>query len=686
MKVFLKKRVCFGVFFFLMVTSLGWGQAFSSLIVEAVNSYQQGNATEAIQVATRAVESAKKEYGSEHANVANALLVLGNFNRKSGKLSEAQKAYSKAITIREKNLGLESIELILPLTYLGEVLQKQGKLKQAETQMRRAYEVSEKNFGASQMNVCAPIEYLADVLKAQGKNAEAEKYLKRSLEIKQRCIVERTPKIEALKSEIERSARPLESKAACPSPIKLPMTLPELRENSVLSKVESLQNPEKGEAVVKTDNLKDSRENLASSSEKCEGNNASGSIIQNDKRANEIQKKPKEKVAANLNAQKQTAAENAPKQIVSEKDEVEKTEQRENGPAKVLSDAVRSINPSKIEKVFKRTISGFSVSSKKAKANTQSESKDASEEERLKEALEVAERTQGENNLVVAFRLKNLSDFYTKYGEYENAEKALQRAEKISVEIPAEKGESPLPGIYESLGNVKELTNSLKEAEGYYKKALDLLLKQADSDDLEIAASCDNLGELYQQMERYSASEEYFKKSLALRTKKLGNSHKILMISYDNLGCLYRNMGEFEKAEQYYKIDIELTKSIVGSESIDVAVGLSNLAGLYQDWKKLAESEEMYNKALEIKKKVFGETHPEVAKTLNNLGALYQDKGDYVHAEKCYKTALSIKESVLGPKSCELKVVLNNLASVLQQQGRNAEAWQYFQRLKELKD
>jgi tetratricopeptide (TPR) repeat protein len=82
---------------------------------------EQGKYKEAIPIAERAVEAAKRTRGPEHAETAYALSNLGWLFQEIGEYAEAEPLLKEVLRIRQKVLGLEDLYTATSLNNLAEL-------------------------------------------------------------------------------------------------------------------------------------------------------------------------------------------------------------------------------------------------------------------------------------------------------------------------------------------------------------------------------------------------------------------------------------------------------------------------------------------------------------------------------------------------------------------------------------
>ena len=233
-----------------------------------------------------------------------------------------------------------------------------------------------------------------------------------------------------------------------------------------------------------------------------------------------------------------------------------------------------------------------------------------------------------------------------------------------------------------------EVAASLNElAELYFKQGsyadVELLLQRALAireealgfNHPDTSRSISNLALLYEQQGRYADAEPLLKRALAIYEQVLGPNHPGgTARSLNNLARLYQEQGHYADAEPLLKRALTIREEALDPNHPDTAGSLNNLAGLYQEQGHYADAEPLYKRALAIYEQVLGPNHPNTATSLSNLALLYKQQGRYADAEPLNKRALAISEQVLGPNHPDTATSLNNLALLYQEQGRYADA------------
>ena len=98
---------------------------------------EQGKYQEAIPIAERAVEVAKRARGPEHPETADALNNLGLLFKKIGDYAKAEPLYQEALRIRQKVLGSEHPDTASSLNNLAVLYQAMREYAKAEPLSRK---------------------------------------------------------------------------------------------------------------------------------------------------------------------------------------------------------------------------------------------------------------------------------------------------------------------------------------------------------------------------------------------------------------------------------------------------------------------------------------------------------------------------------------------------------------------
>lgn len=239
----------------------------------------------------------------------------------------------------------------------------------------------------------------------------------------------------------------------------------------------------------------------------------------------------------------------------------------------------------------------------------------------------------------------------------EYAEKALELARKNATQNN---------DIAASLNNLGELYRQ----GGHYEKAIPLFeefikIKKSISGEKDPAYSAlvNKVAVLYYELKQYEKAEELYTTATELRKQNLGENHPDYLTSLSNLALVYQTTRQYQKAELLY-IEIKDKQVQLGVEHFGYALATKELGKLYYLMGQYEKAEPLYIESRELYKKNDREESPEFADNLNALALLYDEIGQYGKAISLFEQALEIYEKGVGENNGDYATVLNNLARV----------------------
>ena len=104
---------------------------------------------------------------------------------------------------------------------------------------------------------------------------------------------------------------------------------------------------------------------------------------------------------------------------------------------------------------------------------------------------------------------------------------------------------------------------------------------------------------------QYDRALKVAEAALRVAEQNVGPDHPDVAASLNNLAELYRIQGDYAKAEPLHKRALAITEKALGPDHPDVATSLENLAKLYRDTNRPAEAEELEQRAKEIMQPIY---------------------------------------------------------------------------------
>lgn len=236
--------------------------------------------------------------------------------------------------------------------------------------------------------------------------------------------------------------------------------------------------------------------------------------------------------------------------------------------------------------------------------------------------------------------------------------------------------------------------NQYTKCEAYIEESVsiraDLCREDPETYEPDLAASYNNLANLYSDTQRFQESEAMYKSALAIRERLAKAnpqaSESVLADSYNNLAVLYKDTQRFQESEEMQKLALaiyeRLAKANPQAYEPALAASYNNLAVLYSDTQRFQESEEMYKLALAICERLAKANpqayEPALAGSYNNLAIVYYGTERIQECEEMFKSALAIYEHLAEDEpqvyGSDLARTYSNLAIVYNETQRFAES------------
>src|SRR5690606_1578608 len=135
------------------------------------------------RLAQHSVEVFKAHYGTEHAQVAMQLAVLGKVQQESGNYADALASYREALAIVAKNDGEEHLRTARLHINIGDILRVQRHYDEAMARYEMALRVGRKTLPADHIYLGATLFRLGDLQRRVGNLDAADRSFVESLAI-----------------------------------------------------------------------------------------------------------------------------------------------------------------------------------------------------------------------------------------------------------------------------------------------------------------------------------------------------------------------------------------------------------------------------------------------------------------------------------------------------------------------
>ncbi|EEQ99984.1 kinesin light chain, putative [Perkinsus marinus ATCC 50983] len=176
------------------------------LYSQALTCINNNNYSEAEIILDRILQRVEEEFGPDHADTAQCLMMFGMVLQKGGKLAEAETKLRRCLEIRRELFGEDSSVFGITLNVLASVVTAQGgdKLPEAARLCEECVDHAERILGHVHANTANAYLQLGYTQVQAGKFGEAEEALRECVEIRTRVFGRNHPEtIKALGMYVE---------------------------------------------------------------------------------------------------------------------------------------------------------------------------------------------------------------------------------------------------------------------------------------------------------------------------------------------------------------------------------------------------------------------------------------------------------------------------------------------------
>ncbi|PPD31319.1 MAG: hypothetical protein CTY20_00850 [Hyphomicrobium sp.] len=606
------------------------GSDVQKLDAEVSRLRQLGRAAEALPLAEYAVETAEKQYGSDHTEVAAALLVLCEVLSGLGRASECEALEQRALAIRERTLGSDhplTAEALVALAGTYSQLQRYDK---EEALLERALAIYQRAEGAASVRSGDVLGYLARLRETQARHLEAETAYRRAFEIREAAFGPEDPQIvEALQwraLHLKKLGRLDEARIMFERCLRI---------------LEQAKGPDSAPVRLALYHL---AEILRSLGRYVEADPfAARSVAISEK----LRGKEHPEVAVGLNVVGMLHHHQA------------RYVEADRAYRRALSILEAARGPDHL--------SLASVLSNAAELRAkQGQYKDA--EYMARRAVQIAENAKAEE-ISLAARLSSLARVYVEAERDFEAEPILRRCIELFGRVRGPDHHEVATALNE-LSLVLRRTARPKDAEIASRRALDIYEATLGATHVKTATALGALAATLSETGRFNEAEALYKRSIAIFEATLGRKHPFWATAMNNLAWFYSHSDRLKEAE----IAVETSMAVRDPNPREVLAPLSILSAIYLKQGRLHEAEPLMKRAIQLAESAHGTESASVAAHLNNLAKFYIDVERFSEAEPLQRRALHLWENIFGSANLYVAVALGNLAGILEGLGKHSEA------------
>jgi tetratricopeptide (TPR) repeat protein len=235
-----------------------------------------------------------------------------------------------------------------------------------------------------------------------------------------------------------------------------------------------------------------------------------------------------------------------------------------------------------------------------------------------------------------------------------------------------------LAGAIGEIARLQKDEVRMKEAEVMLRRAL-TISEKAFGDSPKTAVRLCHLSDHLTTMDRLPEAEQLMRRALTMDFKLFGDNYGDTIRYLISLSdCLVR-LGRYKEAEPFIVRAVDASANFYGVDDIQTGVACHRMGRLLMYLSRIDEAKAAFEQSLAIREKVLGPDHVDVGKSVYNLASVEAIKGNLVTAEQMYRRVLAIDEKAYGKVHLAVADDLEGLSDVLVKESKfkSAEDVQY---------
>jgi CHAT domain-containing protein/tetratricopeptide (TPR) repeat protein len=281
----------------------------------------------------------------------------------------------------------------------------------------------------------------------------------------------------------------------------------------------------------------------------------------------------------------------------------------------------------------------------------------------LEEALAIFRTTLPSGHLDLATSLNKLGMVEDELLEYGAAKAHIAEALAIRRRgLPV--GHPDIGDSLNSLGMVREELRDLEGAKASHEEALAIRRKTLRKDHPDIAQSLINLGKTHYKNRDFVAAKASIEEALAILFSARPLRRSEILISLDYLGAVQYELREYAGAKSSCEKALAIRRKALPPDDLGIATNLNNLGMACVELSEFAAARSCHEDALAIRRKALPPSHADIAISLSNLGNLQRGLKEFASAKLRHEEALTIRRKALPPGHADIANSLTNLGAV----------------------
>jgi len=241
---------------------------------------------------------------------------------------------------------------------------------------------------------------------------------------------------------------------------------------------------------------------------------------------------------------------------------------------------------------------------------------------------------------VTVRQLTTMSETQSLLGEYEQAERNLEKAEKL-LQSP---GVTPdmRSRVLVDLGQLQAQEGLYEQARATLGRALAIDRAIGEDGQSSVARDLEALGTNAFYAGKLDEARAHVKQALDMRMRVEGPNSPSVTDNRNTLASIAYTEGDLKGAELLYRENLKRDEKVLGPKHPDIAITLNNLARMLIDQRRFAEAAPMLQRAIEVTVKQRGEAHDDLVFFYSNLALVRRYTGKPDEADGLFRKAVSL--------------------------------------------
>jgi len=263
-------------------------------------------------------------------------------------------------------------------------------------------------------------------------------------------------------------------------------------------------------------------------------------------------------------------------------------------------------------------------------------------QEKLIKLISEYERRYGTSSVRLIEPLINMGKLALAKGDYTEASKIADRANKIAVSVYGEKSTKAAP-TYKLRSDIDYAIGDYDNAEVNIQKALESQQKQFGRYHIEVAKSLAQLGIIkFYKGDKPAEVEKIMLEAQEIMGARLGKENPQYADILKSVAIVKISERKFPEAVAALTQAESIWRSKTGTKTNINAASIYTLTGdLFYQTRNYKKAEEFYTQARDIYEKYFSRSHPEYVKILSKQAKVYYMEGNFKRAKSNIEQALN---------------------------------------------